>query len=51
MSNSVHYQFRADPELEALIRQVWDPKSNQTTNMHHIVRAGAIALATKKGGK
>lgn len=44
MSESVQYQFRAKPTLEAEIRSVWLKNHNTTENLTRIVQAGVAAI-------
>lgn len=55
MGISEHYQFRAKPDLESEIRNVWVAGMNKNDNLTRIIRAGCASLkylkkeATKNG--
>ena len=47
---SKHYQFRADPDLEAKLHLVWNKHINTTRNLARILEAGVKALVKGEGG-
>ena len=42
--NRKQYQFRATPDLEEAMRQVWDNTMNTTGNLIKILKAGVATL-------
>lgn len=45
---SKQYQFRANAELEAKIRSIWDPRMNTTDNLCWIIQKGVQLIQAER---